>query len=337
MQRLSYFDNLKCILIVLVVVGHAIDICATGDHRMARAAFIFIYAFHMPLFILISGLFVKKASLDAKKTVQRVVFFCVLGFAAKLILQIVPVLYMHPFKFSLLSDGGLPWYMFAMAAFYSLAFLFRNIDSRIVMIASIILGCFVGYDSRIGDFLYLSRIIVFFPFFWAGVILEPETLESLSKKKSFRIVGAFVLVGFAAACIIYTAGMYDYRPLFTGRNSFSEVAIENCSCLNRLIAYAISAVTCFGVMAITPHMKLPVITGAGARSLSIYMFHYVVLQVCQYSGLLQTINNLPGSGWMMLILLGVAIALVTSIPQLMAPINWLNKSLKESKPQKSQV
>lgn len=337
MQRLSYFDNLKCILIALVVVGHAIDICATGGHRMARAAFIFIYAFHMPLFIFISGLFVKKASLDAGKTVQRVVFFCILGFAAKLILQIVPVLYMHPFKLSLLSDGGLPWYMFAMAAFYSLAFLFRNIDSRIVMIASIILGCFVGYDSSIGDFLYLSRIIVFFPFFWAGVMLEPETLESLSKKKSFRIVGAIVLMGFASACILHTAGMYDYRPLFTGRNSFSVVAIENCSFLNRLIAYVISAVTCFGVMAIVPHMKLPVITETGARSLSIYLFHYVILQVCQYSGLLQAINSLPGSGWTLLILLGIAIALITSIPQLMIPLNWLNKSLKESKPQKSQV
>ena len=254
MQRLHYYDNLKCLLIILVVVGHALDFGATVDHRMARAAFVFIYAFHMPLFIFVSGLFVNRTSLDSKKTVHRVVFFCILGFVAKILLQIMPFVFARPISFSLLSDSGLPWYMFAMAAFYTLAFLFRNANSRIILVSSIILGCIVGYDSSVGDFLYLSRIIVFFPFFWVGVMLKPDSFEAITKNKAFRLIGVIILVLFAAICILHTADVYAYRPLFTGRNSFEAAhAIKDCSSLNRVIAYGISVSACIGVMAITPH------------------------------------------------------------------------------------
>ena len=50
------FDILKGILIVLVVVGHALQSCfsAPTDYH---PLFIFIYTFHMPLFIFVSGYF----------------------------------------------------------------------------------------------------------------------------------------------------------------------------------------------------------------------------------------------------------------------------------------
>ena len=56
-QRNPYWDTLKAMLIVLVVLGH------TGT-AMGNKWLSVIYAFHMPLFIFISGYFSKKQSLS---------------------------------------------------------------------------------------------------------------------------------------------------------------------------------------------------------------------------------------------------------------------------------
>lgn len=52
-QRLIYLDTLKGMLIILVVLGH----CGTA---LSTGLLSSIYAFHMPLFILVSGYLSKK-------------------------------------------------------------------------------------------------------------------------------------------------------------------------------------------------------------------------------------------------------------------------------------
>ena len=55
-ERIVLWDNLKFILITLVVIGHLADEF-TAKSDVYKSVFLFIYTFHMPLFILISGLF----------------------------------------------------------------------------------------------------------------------------------------------------------------------------------------------------------------------------------------------------------------------------------------
>lgn len=52
-NRIPFWDTLKGILIIFVVFGH----CGTAVGNQLLSV---IYAFHMPLFILISGYFSKK-------------------------------------------------------------------------------------------------------------------------------------------------------------------------------------------------------------------------------------------------------------------------------------
>ena len=55
-NRIALWDNLKFILITLVVAGHFAD--EIMDYTSIYSSiFLFIYAFHMPLFIFISGYF----------------------------------------------------------------------------------------------------------------------------------------------------------------------------------------------------------------------------------------------------------------------------------------
>ncbi len=56
MERLSYYDNLRFALIMLVVLGHAF-INYVSSSSYIPSLLVFIYTFHMPLFLFVSGLF----------------------------------------------------------------------------------------------------------------------------------------------------------------------------------------------------------------------------------------------------------------------------------------
>lgn len=70
-QRLLYLDNLKGFLILLVVLGHCIQTTnADYDHDIV---FRYIYAFHMPLFMFVSGWVSYKAVMEWKMVKRRFV------------------------------------------------------------------------------------------------------------------------------------------------------------------------------------------------------------------------------------------------------------------------
>ena len=60
------FDNIKIILIFLVVFGHLINVVYTEKPFIIQIIWIIIYTFHMPLFVLISGYFSKGYSVSLK-------------------------------------------------------------------------------------------------------------------------------------------------------------------------------------------------------------------------------------------------------------------------------
>lgn len=79
-QRSVYLDTVKGIAILLMLWGHVIQYCATGDFDFyENDVFRLIYSFHMPLFMLVSGYLFgcsyKKSSLRAlfAKRVQSLV------------------------------------------------------------------------------------------------------------------------------------------------------------------------------------------------------------------------------------------------------------------------
>lgn len=58
-MRIAKWDNLKFFLILTVVVGHVAELYM-GQSTSLRAVLFYIYIFHMPAFIFLSGLFFKK-------------------------------------------------------------------------------------------------------------------------------------------------------------------------------------------------------------------------------------------------------------------------------------
>lgn len=140
-QRIALWDNLKFFLVTCVVIGHFAD-QFTDVSYVYDSIFLFIYSFHIPLFIFISGMFHKY-----KNTTGKAIFFISTGFAYKMCSAIVErLLGTVNVEFFLLWDGGLSWFMFALAAYIIILKIIEKQNKRYILIFSILLACFVGYD-----------------------------------------------------------------------------------------------------------------------------------------------------------------------------------------------
>ena len=62
-KRDDSIDFIKCVLILLVVLGHSVQYCMPqeGAYYLDMPIFVFIYSFHMQMFAFVSGLFVAKS------------------------------------------------------------------------------------------------------------------------------------------------------------------------------------------------------------------------------------------------------------------------------------
>ena len=78
-NRIALWDNLKFFLVTCVVIGHFVD-QFTGLSNIYDSIFLFIYSFHIPLFIFIAGLMFKNKNITAKA-----IFFISIGFAYKIV------------------------------------------------------------------------------------------------------------------------------------------------------------------------------------------------------------------------------------------------------------
>ena len=275
-ERIQRWDNIKFFLIFLVVLGHINDIYANISFATGVLRF-YIYTFHMPLFLFVSGLFSKK-NIKQKRWKNifsyliLYLFIKVIDFFAKWAATGT-----NP-GFSLFKAASVPWYAFCLFAFSVIIILIDKVKPAYVIAFSVILACIAGYDNKIGDFLCLSRIIVFFPFFYVGYIVDPSRLNELLKNKKIIIVSIAVLFAGVIVTICFYYHIRGLKFLFTGRNPY-RVFIKNApyAFVFRLICYAVSALMGFAFMAVIPDkIGKGRIAKIGARSVQIYSLHFAL-------------------------------------------------------------
>lgn len=188
-ERIDYWDNLKCFLIILVVVGHFIEPMVPTSIE-AKRLWLFIYTFHMPLFIFIAGYFHRNT-----KIAEKIYMYIALGILTRILIFIPKLLWGITTSYRFFYESGIPWFMFAMALFIGSSFLLRNLNGKFVLLISVIVALFVGYDQSINDFFVLSRYFVFFPFYWAGILLQNSNIIEVIKNFKWHIIIGFIIIG----------------------------------------------------------------------------------------------------------------------------------------------
>lgn len=272
-SRDSKFDNLKGIMIFLVVCCHFTDkmYAAWPDDSLVRFIYYTIYFFHMPVFIFISGFFSQKRRSDEyfRKTVS-----------GSLIPYIV-VDFLHgmfgtrgDIKKSILQLTRPHWTLWYLLSLFYWKLLALPISMfRWPILISVLAALFVGLTNLSFD-LSLARTFCFLPYFMLGYTLSNDSIQSIRKKsKIYPILGfAFVL----AISVIMQWKKIDIYVLYMSipyRNMPALTAM-----LYRLIVLMAGFVSILGFVAIVPdkHCILSVI---GKNSVLIYLVHAMIIRI----------------------------------------------------------
>lgn len=228
--------------------------------------------------------------------------------------------------FVLLGDDWIPWFMFVLAIYTVLTFLLRKQNKVYILVFTLILACFAGYDTSIGDYLYLSRAIVFFPFYLLGTIVNREEVQQIKEKYKMLLVAAIVILAlWLYLCIAKLDIFYELRPLFTGRNPFTEKMYYIGPAL-RIFCYIITFLTGAAMMTIVPSRKIMWISAMGSRSIDVYFWHWVMYLSLERFFHIKQIFFWGTEGKILFLLIAVITTVVLSQGGIISyPLNFVKK------------
>lgn len=291
-QRIYRYDNIKALLIFLVVLGHMTTDYVSDSH-LVRWTTLWIYTFHMPAFIFVSGLVHKhyiteeKAAAGIKGEMRlrtdKVIGFFLCGYGLKIFLQFTRTLMGQNPLWHWIAEPGIPWYLFVMAEYELLFWLMRRLNDRVkpwmMTAGAFALSAAAGYFPAIGDTFCLSRMINFLPIYMIGYYLDMKKFnEFFEGRKYLKLLGWAGIVVSMAVCFMGRWGMYSWRKWFTGRRSyeflqdFFSYAYANGWWI-RLAVWAVAIAITLSVIAVIPDRDLGYITTVGARTLNVYFWH----------------------------------------------------------------
>lgn len=270
-EREFGFDNLRGLLMILVVFGHLLTVC--GPFPKAGFLYRTIYSFHMPAFLFLTGYF---ARFDGKKLLRRLA----------LPLVVFQILWLPfdawftgtPVQWQFITPHWILWYLLA-AIYYHLLLPVYALPAekwRLPVIGlTAALSLLIGYDSNIGYGFSLSRFFVFQPWFLLGWYSAQGDWISKTARwcKTRKIPIGWILT--AAVClmtlaieiiqlspeILYGAHPYaalDYGPLERGVAGVTALAWIGFGCL---------------VLLPLVGRKLPLLTALGQNTMPVYLLH----------------------------------------------------------------
>ncbi len=262
-QRISYFDNLKGILIILVVFAHCLY-DYQGFHYVNLVTDT-IYVFHMPAFVFVTGFLSKSEHSRSKEPLGRLL-------AAYLIFNTFMLLYelvKNGASMSLLTPYYSCWYLLAVIAWRAVSGWASR--QKGVMLWSLLLALSAGFFVDVSNLLSVGRIIAFYPFFLAGFLLPAEKLPVKNKSGALCFKGAAL-----TAVSVALAALFVYRHKISDSILLMNGYADASGLLCRVIIFAVSALFILGLCVCIPDRKLPFITKMGRNSLAIYLLHRIL-------------------------------------------------------------
>lgn len=306
-------DNLKGFLIFCVVLGHFCE-RYLDKHSNLEYLIFFIYLFHMPCFIYISGYFSKKY--DFKKNSKLIYQFFVFGLIYVFIVNKIPEINI---KFQIAIA---PWTMWYLISLFSWKIMVRFINHKkplLVLSISFILAIIIGCFEKIGNYFSLARTIGFFPFFLLGYYSNEDTIEKIKNMRKIKglilliitIIATYVLVSKEMIPLVF---QWSSKP-------FKEIGFNNIEgIIYKVIIILLELGCCIGLINLIPKRKT-IFCRLGENSITIYGFHAAIVYVITYF-----IKDVPPyKGLIYILILGLTIGLTFVLSS--KPIQELYKIL----------
>lgn len=271
--RLIEFDNIRGIMIILVVFGHLLESFLSGANE---EIYQIIYSFHIPILLFISGYFAK---CDRRKGIRN---FLIPYFILQMIYLVFNGLLNHTgirnIPFQIHTPFWILWFLFTLFL-YSMILPFFDQGKNgkrvfITLMISLVVALGVGYVGSIGYKFSLSRAIVFFPVFLAGYYLSKRSdLYGKFKKKfgfyKWGVIGVillFLIILWKAN--ISNAMMYQSLNYVSAGGFVYQRAFL-------LAGYFLWTILFFGIV---PRKEIRYLTSIGQNTMPIFLLHaFIVL------------------------------------------------------------
>lgn len=269
-ERNYLIDNLKVVLILMVVFGHVIEYYIKTS-EVLMGIYIFIYLFHMPLFVFISGYLSKNINKCRQGIIKSLLIPYVLF---NIVWYVIASVWTGEILFSLFNPGWTLWYLISLFIWrLSIKYL---IKVRFIVIISIVIALIISIVPNSNSLGFMSRTVTFLPFFLMGYFTKERELNNIKLiNKGF----IFVLIGIFGAISYYvtTNKFLDYKFLYNSQSYYDTGLSTVEGVLFRILLYISSVILGICIINITPKSKL-FFTSVGKSTMNIYVFHiYLVL------------------------------------------------------------
>lgn len=292
MERDNRIDALKGVLITLVVLGHCL---LWGGQKSSVANW--IYLFHMPFFVFLSGYLSHANSRSYWKGVLAVA-------ESYVVFQLIKGILAGYSPIALLTTPApMMWYLFALVIWRCLYYLWyvivkqvsekqRNALNIVVAVVLVGIGLAVGVFCQVGKIFALSRIIVFSPFFWLGTMAQDYDFIRFCKKIP-NWIAVLILVGTLSFIIWLSPQEWlNVRETVRCVNCYDMLGGTMIGLAGRAVYYILAIVISIALTNLIFENK--VLCRVGKDSLKYYLFHGVILWFMSYF-------NVPWTWWLSII------------------------------------
>jgi fucose 4-O-acetylase-like acetyltransferase len=342
-DRVPFWDNARFAAVTLVVVGHGIQ-RLTHDSNNALVAYLFIYAFHMPAFAIISGYF-SKASPPSSRQMKKVLTDILLPyFIMETIWTLVQFLVEGKQEFNPTQPSWTLWFLLALG-------IFRLILPYLALVRwplfwSVAFSVGVGYLNNVDSTFSLARAIGILPFFVLGWKVRQWGLVDrwrVAERATWPVrAAAIVVFGIWLAIVIVFIEPFraiDLRYWFFYDESYLGLGEDQWwAGLVRLALILLAVLLSAAFLVLIPKSQTWM-TGLGQATMYIYLLHSVVLYPIRETGILSDEHS--SAMWlagMVLACVSISIALASPfVRRLFRPLiepkpRWLFIELPDERP-----
>lgn len=307
-KRELLFDNMRALLIFLVVLGHMLRPNAQQS-LLLYTVYIFIYSFHMAAFVFLSGYFSKnvekcRSNAFVSFFIPYILLNC-LSFIRDLCLGQTDG---QPFRFFDPLWGA--WFLWAL--FFWRLLLKDIIRIRFIFIFSIIFGLLCGFSGEFASHMSIGRIFSFLPFFLLGYYCNASHI------KAIRRIPKWVAISIAGffACASYISAKYKLlsfeslylRSDYVTRDEYAWYA--NPELYQRIFLY-FSAFCMIFVLINLVSATSKRFSFIGENSITIYILHLFIVPFLKE---LNLFHQKPICFFLYAILCSILIVLLTGLP-----------------------
>ncbi|WP_167046391.1 acyltransferase family protein [Salinibacterium sp. ZJ454] len=316
-RRVPVWDNARFLCVTLVVIGHGIQ-RQTADSDAALTLYLFIYAWHMPAFAVISGYFSKPGPPTARQ-MKRVITDILLPYMImEAIWSLVQFLVEGQGNLNPTRPSWTLWFLLALGIFRLVLPYLALL--RWPLLWAVIISVGVGYLENVDTTFSLSRALGILPFFVLGWKLNEWGLVDrwrglVRYDWGVRAAATGVLLAFAIVLWVNIDlwREIDLRFWFFYDRSYNDLGdVAWWSGLVRLALLGLAVVLSAAFFVLVPR-RHTWMTGFGQATMYVYLLHSFVLYPIRETGVLR--DEASSATWLLgMVLAGIAISIALSSP-----------------------